>query len=116
MTLEHVPGPTQNTDQCFEAALLNHARSVHPSDIPEGYDYFRAEGYKCPYISQKSGKECTMSNPMVFMEHNVGFVAIGTTNFCKMQSEAPRRFNREASPSLKTRIKNIGKSIVNTLT
>jgi hypothetical protein len=109
--IENVTPGTQTTDMCFKAALLNRARSVHPTDIPEDFEYFRAEGYQCPYVTEETGKQCALSDPMVFMQKDVGFVAIGTRNFCDMELNDPKRFKKEAYPSFATRVRNLGRDI-----
>lgn len=90
---------TPRQDKCLKAKVLRAAFDISPSKIPEDFEAANLDGYKCPFVS-RDGKECTFADPMVFLKHKVGFVAMGSKNFCRSELDSPRDFKRVALGSI----------------
>jgi len=95
---------------CFKAAVLRAAYDIPPADIPEDFDHVNLKDIKCPLV-EADGSECTFADPMIFLRHNVGFTAMGSSNFCSLEGSSPREFKQAAVGNLAVRARRFGKAV-----
>lgn len=97
--------------ECFKARVLRTAFDIPPTKIPEDLEAVNLDGYTCPFVSD-NGKECTFADPMIFLRHGVGFVAMGSKNVCTLESDSPRDFKKASIGSIGVRAVRLGKQLI----
>lgn len=104
------PDAGSTPSECFKASLLRAAYDTLSVDIPEDFQAARFEDYTCPFVT-KDNSVCTFTDPMVFMKQRVGFVAMGSRNFCKLEQDSPRAFKKAALGGVGIRAMRFGKEV-----
>lgn len=109
-SLDHAVTPEATPGVCFKAAVLRAAYDIPPADIPENFDYRDFEGYRCSVVGEDE-VGCKFANPIVFLRRDIGFTAMGSSGFCRLEGESPGEFKKASRGNMAVRVARFGKAV-----